>query len=42
MKHRHIRAKRGEWIHVHRDDGFGGCLGGIIFLAVIILIFKGC
>ena len=42
MKHRHIHAKRGEWVHVHRDNDGERCLGAIVVLVVIALIFKSC
>ena len=42
MRHRHIRARRGEWVHVHRDKGGEGCLGAIVLLIIIGLFFKGC
>ena len=41
MKHRHIHAKRGEWIHVHRDKD-PGCLGVLIVIVVLIAIVSGC
>jgi hypothetical protein len=43
MKHRHIHAKKGEWIHVHRDNNSGaGCLGIVIMIIVIGFIMRGC
>ena len=41
MKHRHIHAKKGEWIHVHRDNN-SGCLGIVIAIIIIGLIMSGC
>ena len=41
MKHRHIHAKKGEWIHVHRDNN-SGCLGILIVIIVIGFIMRGC
>ena len=41
MKHRHIHAKKGEWIHVHRDND-PGCLGILIAIIVIVFIMRGC
>jgi hypothetical protein len=43
VKHRHIRAKNNEWVHVHRQRGCGG--GGdwtwlmIKIFAVVLLIY---
>ena len=43
MKHRHIHAKKGEWIHVHRDNNSEvGCLGIVILIIVIGFIMRGC
>ena len=42
MKHRHIHAKSNEWIHVYRDNGGEGCLGIIVLLIIVAVIFKGC
>ena len=41
MKHRHIHAKKGEWIHIHRDNN-SGCLGVVIVIAIIVLLMHGC
>ena len=41
MKHRHIHAKKGEWIHIHRDKK-PGCAGIIILIAILFAISKGC
>lgn len=44
VRHRHIHAKSGEWVHIHRDKGGKGegCLGAIIVLIVLMSLFKGC
>ena len=43
MKHRHIHAKKGEWIHVHRENDSGaGCLGIVIVILVIGFLIRGC
>ncbi len=43
MKHRHIHAKKGEWIHVHRDNNSGaGCFGIVVAILVIGFLMRGC
>ena len=44
MRHRHIHAKRGEWVHVHRSHGGKGpeWLGTIIGIVILVIILKGC
>ncbi len=46
MKHRHIRARRGEWVHVHRPHGHGAkCpewVNAVIGLVILCVILKGC
>ncbi|MDR1611594.1 MAG: hypothetical protein LBT97_02295 [Planctomycetota bacterium] len=46
---RHVHARRGEYIKVHRQGWFGGgkddgsgCLGIIIVLAIFCALFGGC
>ena len=41
MKHRHIHAKKGEWIHVHRDNN-PGYLGIVAVIIIIALLIHGC
>ncbi len=41
MKHRHIHAKRGEWVHVHRDEDFSWA-GVVVFVVIAIVLLKGC
>lgn len=46
MRHRHIRARRGEWVYVHRPHGHSAgtpeWVSGIIGLVILVLIIKGC
>jgi hypothetical protein len=45
MRHRHIRAKNNQWVHVHRCGTRGGGVGGdwtwlmIKIFAVVLLIY---
>ena len=38
MKHRHIRADRDEWVHVHRQPSGGDWSGVLIKVGTVILI----
>lgn len=40
MSVRHVRARRGEHIVVHRDKNSGGCLGFIILIIIFYIIFS--
>lgn len=40
MSVRHVRARRGEHIVVHRDKSPGGCLGVIILIIILYAIFS--
>ena len=40
MSVRHVRARRGEHIVVHRDNSPGGCLGVIILIIILYAIFS--
>lgn len=40
---RHVRARKNEYIKVHRggSDG-GGILGTIVFIVIVIALIKSC
>ena len=43
MKHRHIHAKKGEWVHIHRDKNNGvNPIAIIIVVIIIIWLIKSC
>ena len=46
MRHRHINARRGEWVHIHRPHDRSGktpeWVRGVIGLVILVAIIKGC